>query len=97
MTAADVAAGLRDEAVMLEEERGEIRAAADRELLHFLTTMRALDDQIVDFTAKGDDLRRRAAAAGEAVDVPSLPRLGGFPADPGQVIRGFARASWRES
>jgi hypothetical protein len=72
---ADDVAGLRDEMLLLLEERGELLAAVDREVAKARLAIAALDERIVDFSARRDELRVRAEAFGEPFTVPRLLRL----------------------
>lgn len=67
----------------------DIRAAVDRVVEAFAQDIAALDERLVAFNARWEELCARANLAGEPLTEPSLPRLSGFRREPVATLARF--------
>ena len=85
----EIAAGLRDEMAILSDEREELRRLVDGAVAEFARTIAFVDDRIVRFTERSDELRARSEMAGEPFTVPTLARLSAFRREPVATLTRF--------
>jgi hypothetical protein len=85
----DDTAGVRDDMILLEDERAEIIHALNQVVANFSLGVAALDERIVTFTERCAEVRERAELLGEPFTVSRLLRLNGFRREPVATLARF--------